>query len=35
MIDPLRREGDAFKVLLYVLAVFAVLVVLTLVIQAL
>ena len=35
MIDPLRREGDAFKLLLYVLAVFAVLLVLTLVIRAL
>ncbi len=35
MIDPLRREGDAFKVLLYVLAVFVVLLVLTLIVRAL
>ena len=33
--NPLRREADAFKLLIYVLAVFAVLLVLTLVIQAL
>jgi hypothetical protein len=35
VIDPLRREGDAFKVLLYVLAVFVVLLVLTLIVRAL
>ncbi len=35
MIDPLRREGDAFKVLLYVIAVAAVVIGLTLLIRAL
>ena len=35
MIDPLRREGDAFKVLLWVLAAAAVVIVLTLIIRAL
>jgi hypothetical protein len=35
VIDPLRREGDAFKVLLYVLAVAAVVILLALVVQAL
>ena len=35
MIDPLRREGDAFKVLLYVIAVAAVIIGLTLLIRAL
>ena len=35
MIDPLRREGDAFKVLLYVIAVAAVVIALTLIIRAL
>ena len=35
MIDPLRREGDAFKLLLYVLAAAAVVIALALVIRAL
>jgi hypothetical protein len=35
VIDPLRREGDAFKVLLYVIAVAAVVIGLTLLIRAL
>jgi hypothetical protein len=35
VIDPLRREGDAFKVLLYVIAVAAVIIGLTLLIRAL
>lgn len=35
MIDPLRREGDAFKVLLYVIVVAAVVIGLTLLIRAL
>ncbi len=35
MIDPLRREGDAFKVLLYVLAAALVVIGLTLLIRAL
>ena len=35
MINPLRREGDAFKVLLYVIAVAAVVIALTLIIRAL
>ena len=35
MIDPLRREGDAFKVLLYVLAVALVVIALVLLIRAL
>ena len=35
MIDPLRREGDAFKVLLYVIAAAAVVIALALIIQAL
>ena len=35
MIDPLRREGDAFKVLLYVIAAAAVLIALVLLIRAL
>jgi hypothetical protein len=35
VIDPLRREGDAFKVLLYVIAVAAVVIALALIIQAL
>jgi hypothetical protein len=35
VIDPLRREGDAFKVLLWVLAVAAVVIALTLLIRAL
>ena len=35
MIDPLRREGDAFKVLLYVLAVAAVVIALALIVRAL
>jgi hypothetical protein len=35
VIDPLRREGDAFKVLLYVIAVAAVVIGLTLIIRAL
>ena len=33
--NPLRREGDAFKVLLWVLAVAAVVIALTLLIRAL
>jgi hypothetical protein len=33
--DPLRREGDAFKVLLYVIAAAAVVIALVLVIRAL
>ncbi len=35
MINPLRREGDAFKVLLYVIAVAAVVIALVLLIRAL
>jgi hypothetical protein len=35
VIDPLRREGDAFKLLLYVIAVAAVVIALALIIQAL
>ena len=35
MIDPLRREGDAFKVLLYVIAAAAVVIALVLLIRAL
>jgi hypothetical protein len=35
VIDPLRREGDAFKVLLYVIAVAAVVIALALIVQAL
>ena len=35
MIDPLRREGDAFKVLLYVIVVAAVVIGLALLIRAL
>jgi hypothetical protein len=35
VINPLRREGDAFKVLLYVIAVAAVIIGLTLIIRAL
>jgi hypothetical protein len=35
VIDPLRREGDAFKVLLYVLAVAAVVIALALIVRAL
>jgi hypothetical protein len=35
VIDPLRREGDAFKVLLYVIAAAAVLIALVLLIRAL
>ena len=35
MIDPLRREGDAFKVLLWVIAAAAVVVALALLIRAL
>ena len=35
MINPLRREGDAFKVLLYVIAAAAVVIGLTLLIRAL
>ncbi len=35
MIDPLRREGDAFKVLLWVLAAAAVVIALALIIRAL
>ena len=35
MIDPLRREGDAFKVLLYVIAAAAVVIALALLIRAL
>ena len=35
MIDPLRREGDAFKVLLYVIAAAAVVIALALIVQAL
>jgi hypothetical protein len=34
-VNPLRREGDAFKVLLYVLAVAAVVIALALIIRAL
>jgi hypothetical protein len=34
VIDPLRREGDAFKVLLYVIAVAAVVIALALIVQA-
>lgn len=35
MIDPLRREGDAFKLVLWVLAAAVVVIALALVIQAL
>jgi hypothetical protein len=35
VIDPLRREGDAFKVLLYVIAAAAVVIALVLAIRAL
>ncbi len=35
MIDPLRREGDAFKLLLYVIAAAAVVIALVLLIRAL
>ena len=35
MIDPLRREGDAFRLLLYVLAGAVVVIALALIIQAL
>ena len=35
MIDPLRREGDAFKLLLWVIAAAAVVVALVLLIRAL
>jgi hypothetical protein len=35
VIDPLRREGDAFKVLLYVLAIAAVVIALALIVRAL
>ncbi len=35
MIDPLRREGDAFKVLLYVIVAAAVVIALVLLIRAL
>jgi hypothetical protein len=35
VIDPLRREGDAFKLLLYVIAVAAVVIALVLLIRAL
>jgi hypothetical protein len=35
VINPLRREGDAFKVLLYVIAVAAVVIALVLLIRAL
>jgi hypothetical protein len=35
VIDPLRREGDAFKVLLWVIAAAAVVIALTLIIRAL
>jgi hypothetical protein len=35
VIDPLRREGDAFKVLLYVVAAAAVVIALVLLIRAL
>jgi hypothetical protein len=35
VIDPLRREGDAFKVLLYVIGAAAVLIALVLLIRAL
>jgi hypothetical protein len=35
VIDPLRREGDAFKVLLYVIVAAAVVIGLTLLIRAL
>ncbi len=34
MLNPLRSEGDAFRVLLYVLAVFAVIVALIVVLRA-
>jgi hypothetical protein len=33
--NPLRREGDAFKLLLYVVAAAAVLIALTLIVRAL
>ena len=33
--NPLRREGDAFRVLLFVIAAFVVALIVTLVIQAL
>ena len=35
MIDPLRREGDAFKLLLYVIVAAAVVIALVLLIRAL
>jgi hypothetical protein len=35
VIDPLRREGDAFKLLLYVIAAAAVVIALVLLIRAL
>jgi hypothetical protein len=35
VIDPLRREGDAFKVLLWVIAAAAVVIALALIIRAL
>jgi hypothetical protein len=35
VIDPLRREGDAFKVLLWVITAAAVVIVLALIIRAL
>jgi hypothetical protein len=35
VINPLRREGDAFKLLLYVIAAAAVVIALALLIQAL
>lgn len=35
MIDPLRREGDAFKLVLWVLAAAVVVIALALVVQAL
>ena len=35
MIDPLRREGDAFKLLLYVIAAAVVVIALVLLIRAL
>ena len=35
MIDPLRREGDAFKLLLYVIAAAVVVITLVLLIRAL
>ncbi len=35
MLNPLRSEGEAFRLLLYVIAVFAVIVVLIVVLRAL